>query len=352
MKRKQLLIITLIAALMVCFIPMDATYAKSKSVKKQKKELKEVQEQKDDVSEELDTLKAKISKKQKKLNKLNSSVAAKTTQISKTEKELKKTKKDIKKRQNGLNKRLRNMYKSGSIGYLDVVLGSNSVEELVTNVDLVQKIFSNDQSILTELKSQKKAIETKETKLKKEKKELAAEQEKQQEAQDSLNSSKKTLQKKYDSLEKQENKLKQSIEDAVAAGGVTYSGGKWAFPLGSASYTLTSHFAEARSYESHPGVDLAVPTGTPIYAAQSGKVVTAGTYGGYGYAVVIYHGNGLTSVYGHNSQVLVSVGQTVKKGQKIALAGSTGWSTGSHLHFEVRNSAGSPISPGPYIGVS
>ncbi len=109
---------------------------------------------------------------------------------------------------------------------------------------------------------------------------------------------------------------------------------------------------EQRSYERHPGVDLAVPSGTPVYAAQSGVIVTAGWYGGYGLAVVIKHGDGLTTVYGHNSSVSVSRGQVVEKGQQIANAGSTGWSTGPHVHFEVRNSAGSHISPAPYIGVS
>ena len=350
MKKKQLLIVTMIASLIVCFCPLQASYA-TKSVKKQKKQLKEVQAQKDDISEELSTLKSRIRKKQKALNTINSDIRVKEKQIAKSEKELEQTKKDINARKDGLNKRLRNMYKSGSIGYLDVILGSNSVEELVTNVDLVQKIFSNDQNILTELKSQKKAIQEKEAKLKKEKSELSKEQEKQKTAKASLDSTKVTLQAKYDSLEKTENKLKNEIAAAASAGGVVYSGGKWAFPL-PGGYTLTSHFGEARSYESHPGVDLAVPTGTPVYAAQSGKVVRSGSYGGYGYAVVIYHGNGLTSVYGHNSRLLVSAGQTVKRGQKIALAGSTGWSTGSHLHFEVRNSAGTPISPRPYIGIS
>ena len=201
MKKKQLLIVTMIASLIVCFCPLQASYA-TKSVKKQKKQLKEVQAQKDDISEELSTLKSRIRKKQKALNTINSDIRVKEKQIAKSEKELEQTKKDINARKDGLNKRLRNMYKSGSIGYLDVILGSNSVEELVTNVDLVQKIFSNDQNILAELKSQKKAIQEKEAKLKKEKSELSKEQEKQKTAKASLDSTKATLQAKYDSLER------------------------------------------------------------------------------------------------------------------------------------------------------
>ena len=159
--------------------------------------------------------------------------------------------------------------------------------------------------------------------------------------------------KKYEKeLEEEENELREKIaEEAANNGEIIYAGGDWAFPLKS-RYVLTSHFNEARSYERHPGVDLAVPVGTPVYAAQSGKVTVASYYGGYGNCVMIFHGDGLTSVYGHNSKLAVKQGKYVRKGELIAYAGSTGRSSGSHLHFEVRNSAGTPISPGPFIGVS
>ena len=217
-------------------------------------------------------------------------------------------------------------------------------------MDLVQKIFVNDQTILTDLKNQKIEMDEKEAKLQKEKRVLDEKKAERDEEQARLEKQQAKLQEKYDTLEKTEAKLKKAILDAQNNGGVQYAGAKWVFPLRS-GYTLTSHFGEGRSYENHPGVDLAVPTGTPVYAAQSGKVVTAGWYGGYGNAVVIYHGDNISSVYGHNSSVIVKVGQTVQRGQHIANAGSTGWSTGSHLHFEVRLN-GSPISPQPYIGVS
>ena len=338
MKRK-ILTMTLIAALVICFVPTQSTFG-AKSVKKKKQQLKSVRNQKDDVSKDLNDMKLKVLKKKRELSDMRTSIKDKTKLIKASQKALEETKKDIGNRRTGLNKRLRTMYKSGSIGYLDVILGSNSVEELVTNVDLVQKIFTNDQSILTELKAQKREIEEKETKLLSEKKSL----------QKDLDKTKAKLQARFDELEKTENSLRKAIAAASGSGSVTTPTGKWAFPLRS-GYTLTAHFGEKRSYENHPGVDLAVPMGTPIYAAQSGKVITAGWYGGYGNAVVINHG-AYTSVYGHNSSVSVRVGQFVRKGQRISSAGSTGWSTGSHLHFEVRNSAGTPISPAPFIGVA
>ena len=91
-----------------------------------------------------------------------------------------------------------------------------------------------------------------------------------------------------------------------------------------------------RSYERHPGIDMSAPTGTDIHAAADGVVVRASWYGGYGNAVVLAHGDGITSLYGHNSSVCCSVGQKVKRGDVIAKMGSTGFSSGSHCHFEVR----------------
>lgn len=98
----------------------------------------------------------------------------------------------------------------------------------------------------------------------------------------------------------------------------------------------------------HEGIDLASPTGTPIEAANNGKVSFVGIRNGYGLCIMINHGNGLQTLYGHTSRVFVKTGQIVKKGQKIAAVGSTGHSTGPHLHFEVRKN-GVPVNPLAYI---
>jgi murein DD-endopeptidase MepM/ murein hydrolase activator NlpD len=98
----------------------------------------------------------------------------------------------------------------------------------------------------------------------------------------------------------------------------------------------------------HEGIDIAVPSGTSVVAAASGTVVTAGWLGGYGNLIVIDHGNGLATAYGHNSSLAVGVGQQVAQGQLIAYSGSTGHSTGPHVHFEVRVN-GSPVDPLNYL---
>ncbi|MGB9680197.1 MAG: M23 family metallopeptidase [Minisyncoccia bacterium] len=117
--------------------------------------------------------------------------------------------------------------------------------------------------------------------------------------------------------------------------------------------TITSPFGMRKSpygygSEFHPGIDIAVPVGTPVKAAGSGTVTYAGWLSGYGKAIMIDHGYGITSVYGHNSEILVKVGQTVKRGDIIAKSGNTGRSTGPHVHFEVRLN-GNPIDPMKYL---
>ena len=104
-----------------------------------------------------------------------------------------------------------------------------------------------------------------------------------------------------------------------------------------------------RGNQFHKGQDIAAPAGTPVYASKSGKVTTAGWYSGYGKCVIIDHGNGLTTLYAHNSAIYVTVGQEVAQGHNIAGVGTTGWSTGNHCHFEIAYN-GVKTDPYPLIG--
>jgi murein DD-endopeptidase MepM/ murein hydrolase activator NlpD len=110
---------------------------------------------------------------------------------------------------------------------------------------------------------------------------------------------------------------------------------------------LTSGFGY-RWGRMHEGIDLAVSSGTPVVAAASGTVIVAGWMGGYGNLVVVDHGGGVSTAYGHNTMVTVGVGQHVAQGQLISYSGSTGHSTGPHVHFEVRIN-GSPVDPMGYL---
>lgn len=121
-------------------------------------------------------------------------------------------------------------------------------------------------------------------------------------------------------------------------------GGGWVRPV---SGPVTSGFGP-RWGRLHAGMDFGAPTGTPIFAARSGVVSYAGTMSGYGNIVLIDHGGGITTAYAHQSRIMVSPGQSVSAGQQIGAVGSTGNSTGPHLHFEVRVN-GSPRNPAGYL---
>jgi murein DD-endopeptidase MepM/ murein hydrolase activator NlpD len=132
----------------------------------------------------------------------------------------------------------------------------------------------------------------------------------------------------------------------------TELGGRFAFPVANFK-RVSSPFGYRRhpirgGIRMHTGVDLASWTGTKIFAADSGTVIHSGWLGGYGYCVMIDHHNGYVTVYGHCSKLLVDVGDNVRRGDYIAQVGSTGASTGPHLHFEVRRN-GTPIDPLPFF---
>jgi Membrane-bound metallopeptidase len=329
--RRKILAISMIIMLVVCMSPI--AFATSTQDK-----LDSVQDQKKDVADDLSSLTSQLKTQQAAIDKLQKTIDAKESSIAKTQAELNLTKKKITARKEGLELRLRTMYKNGSVGYVDVLLSSNSISDFLSNIEMVQKIYKNDQQILSTLKSQKAEIETKEAKLQKEKSELDSTQATMTSKKQSLQAVKKKLKSKYDELTATENKLKAQIAAATSGSNVTYHGGSWAWP--SNTTTITSYFGYRNDTGGvgstyHQGIDIGASYGSPVYAAKAGKVVIAGWYGGYGKLVAIYHGNGITTYYGHNSSISVSVGQTVSKGQVISHVGSTGWSTGPHLHFGV-----------------
>ena len=120
----------------------------------------------------------------------------------------------------------------------------------------------------------------------------------------------------------------------------------WLLPMRS-NYALSSPFGE-RWGTQHPGVDMTAVEGTKYFAAGAGKVIVARYNGGYGYNVMIQHDNGAVTVYGHSSKLIVKEGQRVEAGQLLGLTGNTGFSTGPHLHFEIRVN-GKPVEPLAYM---
>jgi murein DD-endopeptidase MepM/ murein hydrolase activator NlpD len=150
----------------------------------------------------------------------------------------------------------------------------------------------------------------------------------------SVKSSRKELEEDLSAMQEQQARISGILSGSSANAPAKRGNGRFVWPV---QGTLTSPWCEARSWENcHPGIDIAVPTGTPVHAADAGRVAIAGWVGGYGNYICIQHTSSLSTCYGHNSKLLVSVGQTVRQGQVISAAGSTGHSTGPHVHFEVR----------------
>lgn len=151
-----------------------------------------------------------------------------------------------------------------------------------------------------------------------------------------------------DDVESERENLKETVEVAAVAEVVkrgTKSKPTYMYPV--TNWNLTSNFGY-RWGRLHAGADVGVPIGTTVRASRAGQVITAGWVGGYGNCVIIDHGDGVTTRYGHLSEVTVSVGQYVDQGQQVALSGNTGRSTGPHLHFEIRIN-GEPVDPLPYL---
>lgn len=341
-------------------------------------QMDEVTKQKEEVSAEMSELTDKVEEAQSEVDTIQQSIDSKQSEINEAEADIEQTKQEIAERQEGLNDRLRTMYKNGSVGYLDVLLGSNSISEFLNNLEMIQRIYRNDQDTLVELEDQHAVLEEKQTALENEKAELDAEMVKKQEKQEELETSQAALQEKLDALtaeaesisaeiaerqrqleeqRKQEEAQKQQEDNSSSDSSSSSSGssgvgtGQFIWPCNS-TY-ITSEFGYrvhplTGVWTGHTGIDIGCSMYESIYAADSGTVILSGWYGGYGYAVVIDHGGGLSTLYGHNEELYVSVGDKVSQGDVIAGAGSTGWSTGPHLHFEVRVN-GECVDPMNYL---
>lgn len=198
------------------------------------------------------------------------------------------------------------------------------------------KIESERQSVALEIKSRRDEIAAVRSRLEARRQAWANARSARRSALSELREQTKDLHDHVDSLEADMARVTGQLRPSgpIPAGPVRAGSGQFIWPMNG---TITSPFCERRSWEScHPGIDIAAPTGTPIRAAGGGTVQIAGWVGGYGNYVCIAHGGGVSTCYGHQSAIRVSVGQRVSQGQVVGLCGSTGFSTGPHLHFEVR----------------
>ncbi len=331
-----------------------------------KSQLDEIQEQLDDKESELNEGKKKANALQSEikalekqiysaeveLNSLQKNINSTKTLISQTLSELSALEEDIAVQSEGLSTRLRTMYKNGEVGILTVLLGSSDISDFMTNLDMVQRIYDSDAELLESLETQYEVVIDQKIELQSLKDTLLSQQAQESERQEALKSSKTQVQSKKSEVDADNAVLEQQVDalnaeaNALTAkilglqGGGNYIGGSMAWPS-QASTRISSPFGNRRHpilkiYKMHTGIDIAAASGTNILAANAGTVITAGWNNSYGYMVMIDHGGGIVTLYAHSSKLLVSKGAVVARGQAIAKVGSTGMSTGPHLHFEVR----------------
>jgi len=219
----------------------------------------------------------------------------------------------------------------------------------------MQVIIENDRNLLDEMEAAKRKIEEAKALIEENKAKVDSQKKvlvdkkslattKQQEQQKIINDLQKdqdAWQKQLDAAQAAETALKRQIAASASnSNSSTYTGGKFEWPVPGV-YRITSEFSSARMHpvlgyvRRHDGIDIGAASGTNVIAAGDGTVLFAGWNGGYGNCIIIDHGGGYTTLYGHASTLLVSSGAKVARGQSILKVGSTGVSTGPHLHFEV-----------------
>ncbi len=364
---------TLLAVSLQAPASAETLSQKQKNLQNQAKQiqnqLKNVQNNKETLTDEIASLDQQLSQAQADLNVITNKLNETKTKLAAAEDELIIATDAKNKHFNTFGKRIKFIHENGTIGYLDIILQAESFGDMLTRMQYVNDIMRYDNELLDKLQQTEDTIDAKTKEIEEEKNNIQTLADQQKEKTDSLNSLLTQKQSKLSEYNKDEERLKKEAAENKAAsdevarlinqsssssGGssFTYSGGKLGWPVPGRTYISSGYSGRERpigsGYEFHTGLDIPAPYGYNILAAESGTVITAGWVRGYGNTVIINHGGGLSTLYGHNSSLVVSKGQTVTRGQVIAKCGSTGNSTGNHCHFEVRVN-GQDVNPWPYV---
>lgn len=398
MKKKILLSLLITGLLAGSSIPVDVSLAASQeAIDKINRELREIQRKRaeqqrqvkqteqniavlqkqiKDLNTELMQIDLRRNEVQEKLDKLESQMEETKLKAAQAQDELDEATERVAKRKNLLKTRVKSMYERGNVSYWDVLLGASDFGDFLTRMEGLRLILDQDTRILEDNLRDKATIEEK-------KKEIDHQLTVYAKMYDEAETLKAELDKQYQrsqvvkaELDKQEKELEADLEKsgqellaltraeaakyaervrALSNSSSGYKGGKLGLPIADGNFRFTSGFGVRKDpftgrSAGHNGLDMAAPKGTTIMAAAAGIVTYAGYYNGFGNTVIIKHNDELTTLYGHIREggIKVSVGQQVQKGQKIAEVGSTGRSTGNHLHFTVyKNDVA--VDPLPYL---
>ncbi|MGB8700053.1 MAG: peptidoglycan DD-metalloendopeptidase family protein [Thermosynechococcaceae cyanobacterium] len=331
---------------------------------------KQIEQQEKSVRDRLNGLQQQITTTADQIDAQQAKLNAATEKLKKIEAELAIAQAKYDKQQTSTVARLRFLQRQTEVQGWSALLQSRSVQELMDRQYQLKQVYAADSQSLVALKQAKDAIEAKRLEAEIQKNQIALltqqlmvqkssfEDQAQSEKilVNRLRSDRQALAAAEQQLAQESEQISKDIQQRLAAriafpGAIFLHGtGQMLLP---ADGPVTSIFGWRvhpilGSSRFHNGVDFGAEEGSLIRAADNGVVISAEWMGGYGNSVIIDHGNGLTTLYGHSSQLYVTVGQSVTRGQPIAAVGSTGLSTGPHLHFEVRR-AGEPIDPMPFL---
>lgn len=318
-------------------------------------QLQEVQSQLSENLQQIEKLDESIKESEKKMQELDEKIATLKQEIEEIQSKLDIAQKNYEEQKAIMEKRLVAIYEAGDIQYLDLLLKSNSLSDFLSTYYMISEITSIDKQLLDEVEKEKKEIELSKAKLDKNQELLTTSLQTQTKTSTVLQNT-KTLRENYISRLSEEEKAKQAQIDEITAQydninqqilelalqglDTNYIGGALAWPV--PGYTkITSNYGMrvhpiTGQYKLHTGVDISAPLGANFVAANDGIVTKAEYNTAYGNMVIIDHGGGISTLYAHGSEILVKVGQTVKRNDAILKVGSTGYSTGPHAHFEVR----------------
>ena len=354
-------------ALLMAFVPICSDFAFAETAEQLRSKLTEIEQKKremevrkadanreaeaanvelEDIVSQLRGLQAESAALQKKTDALQGKISDNKAKLAKKQAEIAQRHKIYK-------KRLRDIYINGQVNYLDVLLGAKDFSDFSSRMYLLQKIVKSDLTLIEQIKAAAAEIAARQKELDSQMQDLTATKAALDAKKAKVTAYRRSISNRIAKAEQVKadsnaeidrlqassaavTEMLRNLESPVASGGG--ASGAYMWPCRG---EITSYFGWRThpifgTTKYHSGMDIAVDTGTPIHATNSGTVVYSGWLGGYGYCVMIDHGGGLVSLYGHNSGLNCSEGQQVRKGAVIAYAGSTGYSTGPHCHFEMR----------------
>ena len=340
-----------------------------KKLKISQKKLEEANRQEQELADELGITEGLLDEFSERLREIRTELSLAKSRHEVVRRQVTESRDRLKRKRRALGLRLREIELEGSASYLQVLLHAKSFTQFLVNGEYLQRVVDSQKKLIAAVKNEREILEQRreaaqrtvneirslEDDFRQKVSDLGKIQDKQAELLARLQFHRKSLEKYVTGLEhisqEMENKLQAIIRTrGTALGPIIPGTGRFIYPV---SGPITSPFG----YRVHPvtgttrfhsGLDFGVEYGTPIRCADNGVVIHAEWYGGYGNCVIVQHSNDLSTLYAHQSELLVKQGDTIMQGQPVGRVGSTGMSTGPHLHFEVRQS-GTPVDPLGYL---